>query len=95
MGLVAYAARNDDDVDEFRAYLKAIARTPLLTAAEEIDLAMRISGGVVASHLLASIDSTAGRGVVVSVTPLTPQSRRSARWLDDAHSACRTGCGTA
>jgi RNA polymerase primary sigma factor len=36
-------------------YLREIARVPLLTTAQEVDLAMRIEGGVLAAELLASI----------------------------------------
>ena len=42
--------------DPVGMYLSEIARTPLLTAAEEIDLAMRMEGGAKATELLASID---------------------------------------
>jgi len=39
-------------------YLKEIAKAPLLSGAEEVDLSMRMDGGVSASGLLASIDSS-------------------------------------
>jgi RNA polymerase primary sigma factor/RNA polymerase nonessential primary-like sigma factor len=38
--------------DPVRGYLDAIGRTPLLTAAEEVDLAKRIEAGVYAAELL-------------------------------------------
>src|SRR6266511_3328158 len=41
--------------DPVRMYLKQIARVPLLTAAQEVDLAMRIEAGGLAGDLLASI----------------------------------------
>ena len=44
--------------DPVRTYLNEIARTPLLTSAEEVDLGMRIRSGTKATELLSSIDST-------------------------------------
>jgi RNA polymerase primary sigma factor len=41
--------------DPVRMYLKEISRVPLLTAAQEVDLAMRIEEGELAGALLASI----------------------------------------
>ncbi len=41
--------------DPVRMYLKEISRTPLLTAAQEVDLAMRFEVGELAGELLASI----------------------------------------
>jgi RNA polymerase primary sigma factor len=41
--------------DPVRTYLKEIRRVPLLTAAQEVDLAMRIEAGGLARDLLASI----------------------------------------
>src|SRR3954453_19722500 len=38
--------------DPVRGYLDAIGRTPLLTAADEVDLAKRIEAGVYAAELL-------------------------------------------
>jgi len=49
-----------DDIpanDPVRMYLKDIGRVPLLTAAQEVDLAMRMEAGGFAAELLASIDS--------------------------------------
>ena len=49
-----------DDIpanDAVRMYLKDIGKVPLLTAAQEVDLAMRIEAGGFAAELLASIDS--------------------------------------
>src|SRR6266540_5670311 len=45
--------------DPVRTYLKQIGRVPLLTAAQEVDLAMRIEAGGLARDLLASIDLSA------------------------------------
>ena len=44
--------------DPVRMYLKEIAKIPLLTAAQEVDLAMRIEGGELAVELLASLELT-------------------------------------
>jgi RNA polymerase primary sigma factor len=41
--------------DPVRMYLKEIGRVPLLTAAQEVDLAMRIEAGGLAEELLASL----------------------------------------
>src|SRR6266487_546904 len=41
--------------DPVRMYLKQIGRVPLLTAAQEVDLAMRIEAGGLAADLVASI----------------------------------------
>src|SRR3954447_19889863 len=40
--------------DLVRLYLDDIGRTPLLTAAEEVELSQRIEAGVFAEHLLAA-----------------------------------------
>jgi RNA polymerase primary sigma factor len=42
--------------DPVRMYLKEIGKVPLLTAAQEVDLAMRIEGGEFATALLPSVD---------------------------------------
>jgi RNA polymerase primary sigma factor len=55
----------DDDVlkaptnDPVRMYLKEIGKVPLLTAAQEVDLAMRIEGGEFATDLMGRIDGEA------------------------------------
>jgi RNA polymerase primary sigma factor len=46
--------------DPVRMYLKEIGRVPLLTAAQEVDLAMRIEVGEFAVDLLASIALSGG-----------------------------------
>jgi hypothetical protein len=46
--------------DPVRMYLKEIGRVPLLTAAQEVDLAMRFEAGGLASDLLASIALSGG-----------------------------------
>jgi RNA polymerase primary sigma factor len=43
--------------DPVRMYLKEIGKVPLLTAAQEVDLAMRIEGGEFATALIESIDA--------------------------------------
>ncbi len=51
--------------DPVRMYLKEIGKVPLLTAAQEVDLAMRIECGEFATELLGSIDgSSNGAGKV-------------------------------
>jgi RNA polymerase primary sigma factor len=45
--------------DPVRMYLKEIGKVPLLTAAQEVDLAMRIEGGEFATDLMARIDGDA------------------------------------
>jgi RNA polymerase primary sigma factor len=42
-------------------YLREIGKVPLLTAAQEVDLAMRIEGGGFATELIATIDATPAR----------------------------------
>jgi len=44
--------------DPVRMYLREIRKVPLLTAAEEVDLAMRIEGGELAAELLAFVERT-------------------------------------
>ena len=60
----AYVTATEDDLDEVapsadlvRVYLDAIGRTPLLTAAEEVELAQRIEAGVYATELLRRADA--------------------------------------
>src|SRR5438067_34238 len=60
--VVALRLPRDDDLlkaptnDPVRMYLKEIGKVPLLTAAQEVDLAMRIEGGEFATELVTSID---------------------------------------
>src|SRR5436309_4233338 len=60
--LVGIRLPRDDDVlkaptnDPVRMYLKEIGKVPLLTAAQEVDLAMRIEGGEFSTALLISLD---------------------------------------
>src|SRR5688572_11471837 len=46
--------------DPVRMYLREMRKVPLLTASEEVDLAMRIEGGELAAELLASGEQTGG-----------------------------------
>jgi RNA polymerase primary sigma factor len=51
--------------DPVRMYLKEIGKVPLLTAAQEVDLAMRIEGGEFSTGLMFTLDgSTNGAGKV-------------------------------
>ncbi|MGI5500536.1 sigma-70 family RNA polymerase sigma factor [Lentzea sp. CA-135723] len=45
-------ASGQQDGDSVGQYLRDVGRTPLLTAAEEVDLSRRIEAGVYAAHLL-------------------------------------------
>ncbi len=66
MARTAAAARRseprlpDEDYDLLGQYLKQIAATPLLTAAEEVELAKRIEAGVYAAELLRAADAGEG-----------------------------------
>jgi RNA polymerase primary sigma factor len=59
------ALRRDEELlkaptnDPVRMYLKEIGKVPLLTAAQEVDLAMRIEGGEFATDLLGRMDGEA------------------------------------
>src|SRR5690606_26709502 len=68
-------AANDDlvgSIDPVRAYLRLIARTALLSAAEEIELAQRIEVGVFAAERLSRPDED---------LPATTATTRELRWL--------------
>ena len=79
--------------DPVRMYLTEIGKTPLLTGAQEVDLAMRMDGGNLASELLASITSTDGfdrkrfRRVVDEVVSIR------SRQLDPSNGLRRVGIG--
>jgi RNA polymerase primary sigma factor len=64
-------------VDPVRAYLKRIGKVPLLNAAQEVDLAKRIEGGLYASERLRRLGEE-GEG-------LTTSMRRDLAWV------CRDG----
>jgi DNA-directed RNA polymerase sigma subunit (sigma70/sigma32) len=51
-----------DGKDAVGLYLEGIAKTPLLTAEEEVELAKRIEVGLYAEHLLAGEIAAAERG---------------------------------
>ena len=73
--------------DPIRLYLKEIGKVPLLTAAQEVDLAMRIEGGELAAQLRASIERTkrverkSFRRVVHSVVRIREQQCDPAKML--------------
>ncbi|HEX6196959.1 MAG TPA: sigma-70 family RNA polymerase sigma factor [Jiangellaceae bacterium] len=56
----ADARPQEEDFDLIGQYLHQIATTPLLTAADEVDLAKRIEAGVYASELLRESDGSSG-----------------------------------
>jgi len=58
-----------DDPDLVRFYLDEIGATPLLTAAEEVEISKRIEAGVYAEQLLSEADGNGGEG------PLSAQRR--------------------
>src|SRR5947208_10410649 len=45
----------ESELDPLRQYLREISKAPLLTASQEVDLAMRLESGVMAGELLDSI----------------------------------------
>src|SRR6266545_7874241 len=63
VGKPRHIRRGRDDVlanDAVRLYLNEIAKVRLLTAAQEVDLAMRMEAGRFAAQVLAAIDSSNG-----------------------------------
>jgi len=80
--------------DPVRTYLSKIGKTPLLTGAQEIDLAMRMAGGHLATELLTSIASTGGvdrklfRGVVHTVVSIRNRQLDQASGLQPAGMGC-------
>jgi RNA polymerase primary sigma factor len=69
--------------DPVRMYLKEIGKVPLLTAAQEVDLAMRIEGGELATDLMsrmdgdARVDQKAFRGVLDFVNRIREHQQTS------------------
>jgi len=61
-------------VDPVRAYLKAIGRSALLTAAQEVEIAKRIEAGVLAAELVHRPDPDDPRA--------SPAHLRDLRWLE-------------
>jgi RNA polymerase primary sigma factor len=80
--------------DPVRMYLREIRKVPLLTAAEEVDLAMRIEGGELAAELLASVerDDRLDRRRFQQVVEAVVRIR--AHQLDPEHKLRREGIGT-
>lgn len=80
-------------------YLKAIGRVPLLTVAQEVDLAMRVEAGGLAAELLASVDPTNKvdlkrfRLVVHSVALIRECQLDPNRPLEGAEAASLSGIG--
>jgi RNA polymerase primary sigma factor len=73
--------------DPIRMYLREIGKVPLLTAAQEVDLAMRIEGGEMAAEVLASVDRSDGldqrqfRKVVEAVIRIRDHQREPSKKL--------------
>jgi RNA polymerase primary sigma factor len=69
--------------DPVRMYLKEIGKVPLLTAAQEVDLAMRIEGGELATDLMSRmdgdtrVDQKAFRGVLDFVNRIREHQQTS------------------
>jgi RNA polymerase primary sigma factor len=80
--------------DPVRMYLREIRKVPLLTAVEEVDLAMRIEGGELAAELLASVerDDRLDRRRFQQVVEAVVRIR--AHQLDPEHKLRREGIGT-
>jgi RNA polymerase primary sigma factor len=70
-------ARNDAELtasaDSVRAYLKQIGKVALLTAEEEVELAMRIEAGLYAAERVHRAENVTDK--------LSPQLRRDLRWI--------------
>jgi RNA polymerase primary sigma factor len=76
------SAEHATPADSIRAYLRAIARYALLTAAEEVELAKRIEVGVLAAERLAQAAGSAAPEAAADV--------RDLRWLDRDGRRART-----
>jgi RNA polymerase primary sigma factor len=79
--------------DPVRAYLKEIGRVPLLTASQEVDLAMRIESGEMAAALLTTSNGTARLDRQRFLQVVQTVDRVRAHQLDPEKRLIREGIG--
>src|SRR3990170_2711442 len=61
--------------DSVRMYLREIGKVPLLTAPQEVDLAMRIEGGEMAAALIAATNGRLDRARFLQILEVVDQVR--------------------
>ena len=79
--------------DSIRLYLREIGKVPLLTASQEVDLAMRIESGVMAADLLAFTKPTDGVDRARFLKVVEAMDRVRAHQLDPEKRLSREGIG--
>nr|WP_234389904.1 RNA polymerase sigma factor [Streptomyces sp. XC 2026] len=81
------ASASGASADLFRQYLREIGRIPLLTAAEEVELARRIEAGLFAEERLAAAHGAQRRdpGLALDLDQLVVRGRRAKRQLIEAN----------